>query len=296
MTNFTQYIKRGIRYILHGVPMQTNVVNVEVSVLPANKLLEGRTALVTGGTSGIGYAIAKAFVNTGAMVIITSRSAERAEQAAMSINQELNVVGRVFGIALDNTDVQSFEEKLVTILQLLPNRKLDILVNNAGIGGGNISTTSEAEYDAVMSTNLKSAFFLSRVVAKYMISNSVCGNILNIASSSSVRPATSAYILSKWGIRGLTEGLARSLIPHNIVVNGLAPGPTATSMLRGNASDENLYHPDSLIGRYVTVEEIANMAVILVSKMSRSIVGDIVYMTGGAGTLVNSDFNYTFTC
>jgi NAD(P)-dependent dehydrogenase (short-subunit alcohol dehydrogenase family) len=124
-----------------------------------------------------------------------------------------------------------------------------------------------------MDTNLKGVFFLSREIARHMIQNGVHGNILNIASSSSIRPAISAYMLSKWGVRGLTEGLARLLVKHNIVVNAIAPGPTATPMIDVNS--ENIYRGESLIGRCVTPEEIAQMSVMLVSDSCRSIIGDI---------------------
>ena len=112
-----------------------------------------------------------------------------------------------------------------------------------------------------------------------------------IASSSSLRPAISAYELSKWGIRGLTMGLAKKYIKKGIVVNGIAPGPTATSMLNKDEKG-NLTRSNSPIGRYILPEEIANAAVFLVSDMGRTIVGDIIYMTGGAGIITFDDVNY----
>ena len=114
---------------------------------------------------------------------------------------------------------------------------------------------------------------------------------MNICSSSSVRPATTAYTLSKWGIRGYTVGLAKQLIKHGIVVNGLAPGPTATPMLIKDVSN-NYSLPNNPSQRYATPDEIANMAVILTSGMGRMIVGDIIYMTGGAGVITVDDINY----
>ena len=116
-----------------------------------------------------------------------------------------------------------------------------------------------------------------------MIDNHIEGNVLNIASSSSLRPADSPYGISKWGVRGFTIGLAEKLLPYGIVVNGLAPGPTATDML--NANDISLNLPAKPLGRYILPEEIANLAVILVSSLGRTVIGDIVYATGGAGIL-----------
>lgn len=151
---------------------------------------------------------------------------------------------------------------------------------------------TEEVYDAVLDTNLKGTFFLSQFVGKYMKENNIKGNILNIASSSSLRPAVSAYTLSKWGVRGLTLGLAKALAPYGITVNGLAPGPTATPMLMKDTS--NITNNRIPLGRYVKPEEIANMAVFLVSEMGRSIIGDIVYMTGGAGVVTYEDMGYDF--
>lgn len=125
-----------------------------------------------------------------------------------------------------------------------------------------------------------------------MKENQIKGNILNIASSSSLRPAVSAYTLSKWGIRGLTLGLAKVLAPYGITVNGIAPGPTATPMLKSDV--DSITNNDIPLGRFVMPEEIANMAVFLVSEMGRSIIGDIVYMTGGAGVVTYEDMKYNF--
>ena len=124
-----------------------------------------------------------------------------------------------------------------------------------------------------------------------MKDNSIQGNILNIASSSSLRPATTPYILSKWGIKGLTIGLAKILIKDGIVVNGLAPGPTATPMLHKDINDD-LYIANNPSERFTTPDEIANMAVVLTSSMGRMIVGDTIYMTGGAGILTVDDIKY----
>lgn len=91
----------------------------------------------------------------------------------------------------------------------------------------------------------------------------------------------------------MTSGLAKSLAPYGITVNGVAPGPTATPMLL-KEDIHNISHPTLPAGRYVLPEEIANMALFLVSDMGRMVVGDIVYMTGGAGTLTFDDMNYSF--
>ena len=282
-----QYLKRGIRFILQGVP----VIQASIVTIAPNDLLKSRVALITGGTSGIGFSIAQAFLNSGATVIITGRNDERIKEACIKLESDL-YKGKILGAVLDNTKVVTFENTFHNVIKQLEGKQIDILVNNAGVLGGHISTATIDEYDKVMDTNLRGVFFLCQMFGKYLKDNSIKGNILNIASSSSLRPAVSAYTLSKWGIRGLTLGLARALAPYGIIVNGIAPGQTATPMLLKDASKG--LATNTILGRYALPEEIANMAVFLVSEMGCSIVGDIVYMTGGSALLSYEDMDYRF--
>ena len=280
-----RYLKRGFHYILTGEPIKN--IQASIVTLAPNELLKSRVALITGGTSGIGFSIAKAFLASGATVIITGRSDERIKEACTKLRSD-----KVYGIVLDNTKVETFETVLLNIIKLIQGKHIDILVNNAGVLGGQISTASIDEYDKVMDTNLRGVFFLCQLFGRYMKENKIKGNILNIASSSSLRPAVSAYTLSKWGIRGLTLGLARALAPYGITVNGIAPGQTATPMLLKD--DSKGLATNTMLGRYALPEEIANMAVFLTSEMGRSIVGDIVYMTGGSALVSFEDISYNF--
>ena len=284
-----KYVKRVGRYLLKGMPVNHITTNI-VTIAP-NELLKGRKALVTGGTSGIGYAIASAFLRSGAYVTTTGRTEHRLDDSIKKLAEENpSAKDRISFVVMDNKEVGLFK----TLFDSHPILKeTDILINNAGVLGGDISITTEEDYDNILDTNLKGTFFLSQLVARNMKERGIRGNILNIASSSSLRPATSAYTISKWGIRGLTLGLAKVLAPYGITVNGLAPGPTATPMLiKGEIAE--ITHDDLPVGRYAMPEEIANMAVILTSEMGRMIVGDIVYMTGGAGTVTFEDMHYSF--
>ena len=224
-----KYIKRVGRYLLKGLPV--NHITATIVTIAPNELLKGRKALITGGTSGIGYAIASAFLRSGASVVITGRTEQRLENSVKKLAEENpSVKDRIAFVVMDNKEVSSFK----TLFDSHPILKeTDILVNNAGVLGGDISIATEEDYDSILDTNLKGTFFLSQLVARNMKERGIKGNILNIASSSSLRPATSAYTISKWGIRGLTLGLAKVLAPYGITVNGLAPGPTATPMLIG---------------------------------------------------------------
>lgn len=289
--------KKIAKLILNNMPVSGRKFTVEQVTLSQQELLKGRTALITGGTSGIGFYIAKAFLNAGATVVITSRKEENLTKAYASLNPDRLYDNRVFGIVLDNAKVEKFQagfdEALRKVKATGKDACIDILVNNAGILGGSMPNATESEFDSVIETNLKGVFFLSQLVGKYFKDNKIEGNILNIASSSSLRPAASAYTISKWGLRGLTLGLAKSLVRYGITVNGIAPGPTATPMLLGENTDkiDNKRNP---MGRYALPEEIANMAVILVSSIGKTVIGDIVYMTGGAGVITYDDMDYPF--
>lgn len=285
--------KRKIKEYL----IKKSIVNCTINVTtpPPNSLLKNRCALITGGTSGIGYEIAKMFLKSGASVIITGRNEKRINEACIKLRKEYSQ-SFIYGLELDNGNISSFNFKFSEALKLISKDNIgciDILVNNAGVNYPGMPNAKEEEYNLVMDTNLKGTFFLSQLFGKYLIENNIKGNILNIASASSLRPADSAYTLSKWGLRGLTLGLAKSLAPHGITVNGIAPGPTATPMMLKDGQS-NMYLKRIPLGRYIMPEEIANMAVILTSDMGKSIMGDIVYMTGGAGNLTFDDVQYSF--
>ena len=244
----------------------------------ASDLLKGRRALITGGSSGIGLAIADAFLDSGADVAITGRDGEKLRLA----EERLCGRGRVDCVVLDNLDVGSFGEKLDAC------GAFDILVNNAGrVGGGRVGTLSAADYDLTMETNLRGPVFLSQAVARKWIAGNVRGNILNICSASSLRPGYSPYILSKWGLRALTAGMARQLVRYGIVVNGLAPGPTSTERFLHGVDDIGRRHIPA--GRLVTEREVANLAVVMVSGLARMVVGDVLYVTGGCGVTTCDD-------
>jgi len=287
MSKITKYIKRGIKYIMHGQPVE--VVRPQIAILPPNQLLAGRTALVTGGTGGIGKAIVEAYLKAGADVVFTSRNQQRGDKVAKELSAKYPE-RFVFAVELDNMKVSSFNDIFQRILSRLQGKKLSILVNNAGVTEGWWCHTTEEEYDLVMNTNMKGVFFLTEIVARYMRDNGIHGNILNITSTASLRPANTAYRLSKWALKGFTLGLAKTLLPYDIIVNGIAPGPTATKMMGADGTND-FSKPKNPNGRLALPEEIANMAVIYVSSMARTIVGDVAYMSGGAGVLTVDDNN-----
>ncbi len=285
--------KRILKLISFLLEARATVTKANIVSLEPSQLLKGRCALITGGTSGIGYAIAEAFLKAGAIVIITGRNKERLGCACNTLSKH----GIILGCELDNTKISNLKDNFIEILNKVSpySKSIDILVNNAGVGvGRSYPNTEEGDYDLVMSTNLKGAYFLSQLFGKYLVKNNIKGNILNIESSSSLRFGNSPYVISKWGMKSLTLGLAKTLAPYGIIVNAIAPGPTATPMLQKESTD-NITKVNSLLGRWILPEEIANGAVFLVSDMGRSVIGDTIYMTGGAGLLTQDDVPYNFS-
>ena len=289
---FRETIKRGIKYILHGVPEQVCMkTSAQIVVLGPNQMLSGRNALVVGGTRGIGYAMASAFLDAGAAnVIITGRHPETNAEACRKLLEKEGNAGRVHSMVLDYAKTDELAQVPQRCEELLHGGRLDILVNNGGVMGKHILSTDEENWDAVMNANLRGVYFLSRAVGMYMKERQIQGNILNVASSSCAYPAPAPYYVSKWGIRAITPGLAKVFVPYGIVVNCLVPGPTATDML--HKTGEDITAPGLPFGRYTMPEEMAGVALMLVGPMGRSIVGDCVFATGGCGVVTVDDNNH----
>lgn len=242
------------------------------SIVYNNKLLEGRLALVSGGTSGIGLEIARAFLKTGAKVVISGSSETKLNKALDSLQHE-----NLRGIIMDVAKPAEMNASIEKAASLFPGMKISILVNSAGVTQKcSFYDLSEKEYDKIMEINVKGVYFLSRSVSKYMIENGVKGNILNISSSSALKPAFNAYQLSKWAIRGFTVGLAEQLAPYGITVNAIAPGKTFTSMMVVE-NETNMNCESQPCGRYIDPKEVANLAVFMCSNCGSMIMGDTLY-------------------
>lgn len=269
-------IKNGLRAII-SMLKEEKKIPIPVAVGEDNKL-QGKIALITGGSSGIGAAMAKEFIRCGGKVIIAGTNEERLRNVVQEIG------GNVRYIVLNVLEVQKMPDKIKEASELFPEKRIDILVNSAGVVVQNdFMDMTEQEYDRIMDINAKGSFFMSQAIGRFMIENNIRGHILNVTSSSALRPAWTPYQMSKWAMRGFTMGLADKLLPYGIVVNAIAPGPTATPMLgkkKGDSIDSN--NPS---GRYAMPSEIAALAAFMVSDMGNMIVGDTFYMTGGSGII-----------
>lgn len=270
---FKQFIYLIQKKQLIPIPIPTNCM----------QLLEGKVALITGGSSGIGLAIAEAFINCGCKVIISGSNQERLELAYQKLKLIDNLA--VAPLILDVRQVECMPMKIRESAKLFDENKIDILVNSAGIGRHTeFGEITEDEWDAVMEINAKGTFFMCQAMGNYMKEHGIRGHILNIASSSSLRPACAPYLISKWSVRGMTLGIADKLAPYGIVVNAIAPGPVATPLL-GIKEGDSIYNESSPVGRYGTPSEIAALATFMVSNYGDLIIGDTFFITGGSGVI-----------
>lgn len=242
--------------------------------------LNGKNALIVGGTGGIGLAIAKEFLSCGANVIIAGTNEEKLCKVEKEINSD-----NLKHLKINVLDVKTLKCSIISASKLFSNGSIDILVNSFGImSQSDFVNVTEEEYDKVLDVNLKGLYFICQATVKYMMENHIRGHILNISSSSALRPAWSPYNISKWGVSGFTKGLADEAIRYGIVVNAIGPGPTATNMLMAKESDD-LYHPTNPSGRFVVPSEVAHLAVFMVSDYGNMIVGDTYFLSGGGGTI-----------
>ena len=235
--------------------------------------LRGRTALVTGGSRGIGAAISKALAEAGAAVAINYR--ERAGEANRLVEIIAKAGGRAVAIPADvsqTPDVANMVERVKS--ELGP---IDVLINNAGIAiTRGIDDLSEADFDQTIAINLKSVFLCTRAVLPMMRARQ-WGRIVNI-SSGAARGAGSIgphYNASKAGIEGLTRGYAARLVKEGITVNAVAPSLIETDMMRGQ---ENLISRIPL-GRFGKADEVARAVMMLLDNAYMT--GQTVAMSGG---------------
>lgn len=244
------------------------------------KLLEGKTALITGASRGIGETIAKKFAAHGAHVAFTYMSSG---EKALALQNELHSNG-VKAIAYkSNAGSYSEAEQLIGNV-IMEFGKIDIVVNNAGITKDNLLLRmSEQQWQEVIDTNLKSVFNITKHASKHML-KARSGSIINMSSVVGVfgNAGQANYAASKAGILGFTKSIAKELGSRNIRCNAIAPGYIETEMTHALAPDvKQKFSADIPMGRFGSTSEVADLCVFLGSDMSSYITGQVLSVCGG---------------
>jgi NAD(P)-dependent dehydrogenase (short-subunit alcohol dehydrogenase family) len=244
--------------------------------------LDGRHALVTGGARGLGRVIAQALAEAGADVAIASRSLAACETAAAEIADATG--RRTLGLAADITVTKDVDQMIAGVESTLG--PIDILVNNAGINvRGASEQLAEADWDAVIATNLKAPFLCARAVGVGMRERK-WGRVINLGSIMGVvaLPGRSPYAASKAGVINLTRVLALEWAGTGVTANALCPGAFGTEMNRALLDDPVRYQEFVRripMGRWGELDEIAGAAVFLASDAASYVTGSALFVDGG---------------
>ncbi len=245
--------------------------------------LEGKIAVITGGSRGIGKAIALTFADAGADVVIASRKLPDLEKAA----EDIKAAGRkALCVPTHTKNIEDLENLVQKTLDEFA--RIDVLVNNAATNPamGPIVDTEESVYDHIMDTNLKGYFMMSKLVGKIM-RDQKSGNIINVSSAGGVSPAEGLgpYCISKAGINMLTKQMALEMGPYNVRVNAIAPRIVKTDFSKALWTNEKLMEREfkfTPLKCVATPEEIAQAALYLASSATNYMTGHILVINGGA--------------
>ena len=253
--------------------------------------LDGKVAVITGGTRGIGRAIAERFVAEGASVVVNGRSAAKGAQALaeMAVGDRAHFIA---GDVMNKSDVEALIAGTVARYG-----RLDILVNNAGgcAGFGLVADLSDQAWDDTLNWCLNSTFWATRASLKHMVPSG-WGRVINISSvegKQANKAAVSPYIVNKHAINGLTKAVAFEYGPMGITCNAICPGAIETDIMQtagpeaasaaGLTYEQFLasYAAESMIKRLNTVDEVAAMAMLLASDVGGGITGALLNVDGG---------------
>lgn len=252
---------------------------VQIANVHCGEILKGKNILITGGSRGIGLSIAKKCIQEGAQTVITGRSGAALDRAMSEINSPL-----LKTLVWDVSRIPQMKVGLAKTEDLL-GEDIDVLVNNAGIANGiNFPHVTEEIWDEMYATNSKGLFFLTQAICdKWMAQkNDRIKKVINVSSQGGFVGATYPYRLTKWDVAGLTQGLGIQMAPHGIIVNGIAPGIIATDMQPDFLKQkDNVYCALNPLKRIALPDEIASLAIFLISDAANFIVGQTIVCDGG---------------
>ena len=263
-------IKKILIMLLTGKWPKT--IKAEVCYLLPGGRLDGKHIIITGGTRGIGLAMAKKFTSEGAQVLITGRNLQQLEAVAKELGCKY--------LFLDVNNTESFVQFINDAHDCLEG--IDCLVNNAGISLHEktfFDVTPEG-FDLQMSTNFRGAFFLTQSFLRYLQERKKVGDILFLSSETGITSDIRPYGYAKAAINSMTEGLAYLFAKDGIRINAIAPGISATDMT-GYSLEDNLYCSHNMMERVYLPDEVAEVACFLLSDISGCISGQIIACNNG---------------
>lgn len=243
--------------------------------------LDGKVAVVTGGSKGIGFGMAQSLGRAGATIVIAGRGKDTLEQAAEQLKSEGVNVGHY---SVDVTKKQDVQQWIKEVIRAFGS--IDILINNAGTNiRKSLLEVEEEDWDKVMDTNLKGIFLVGQAVAKQMIQQEY-GRMINISSIFGGIGGShqTSYAASKGGINQLTKVWAEEMATKGVTVNAIAPGYIQTPMTEGWLSDKERYDhivDQTMMKRVGTLEDLNGPVVFLASESSGYITGQTLYVDGG---------------
>jgi 3-oxoacyl-[acyl-carrier protein] reductase len=242
--------------------------------------LQGKVALITGGSRGIGAAVAQTLATAGAAVAVCARNGEAAAATASAIAAQ---GGQALGVAADVSRAEDAERLVKACLERFG--RLDILVNNAGITrDGLVLRMKDGDWSDVLAVNLNGAFYCARAALRVILKQKQSGRIINIGSvvGSMGNAGQANYVTSKAGLIGLTKALAREVAARGVTVNLVAPGFIETEMT-ANLPDavKETYRGQIPLGRFGTAADVAAAVAFLASDGAAYITGQVIHVNGG---------------
>ena len=265
-----QYLKRGCRFILNGVPVKNITANI--MYLQPNGRLSGKKIIITGGGKGLGAAMAEKFVAEGASVLISGRNEKTLKETAERIGC------KYFTLDVQDTSVlNKFISEADSILE-----GADCLVNNAGISlhEPTFFDVTPETFDAQIATNLRGGFFLTQSFTRLLLKEKRKGNVLFVSSETGETVDIRPYGFTKAAVNSMVQGLACLFVKDGIRVNAIAPGITASDMT-GFKANGNLFLAGNATERIYLPEEVAETACFLLSDASDCVSGQVIVCNNG---------------
>ena len=278
-------IKRKIKSFCRRIGLWS--VEEKIFVKPyqvaVGNTLDGKNVLITGGTSGIGLAIAKKCLTEGANVVINGRNAEKMNGVLSE-----DKTGRLKGLLWDVSVVKDTADRIAEVERMFGGA-IDVLVNNAGISGRERpGTITEDTWEKILRINLTAPIFITQAMVKQWIAQGKSGVVLNISSMAGLQPSLDAYSVAKCGLNSMTKGMARVWADKGIRINALAVGLTIGTKLnatqRAHSPEGDLKCNGIPLGRFAVPDEIAETATYLISDRAAYITGAVVECDG-AGSI-----------